>query len=449
MKTKYISFSNFKFNHSNINNDDKNLVIEDLYNINTNNGCIQSEINLNNIISELFNDDIANNIKSNNLEVLSTFVKIIPYEYFNENSLKTEVRLFGITNNYKLYELNKDTCIFEEKYLFEHIPKDILSENILYIFDINNKCVIVENENILSIENIPYIETFSSDFNYLYFTTNKNPSKILITEKCHLKNISTNLNQYSFLQTTIEDGPIYKIVNIKDNIYIITQYSILRLDNKNNILIKQNSLNLQIYKNSINQIDDYIIFYSTNGLYTFDGSDIKQIFPNCLNVDKSAIFICFNHNLYILSEFLKNIIYKYSLTDNQLSIINCESINNIYPIKTFSNYNICINQLITNNYKTNVLYSKLKPIQSNQYVKFKTTFLGTDKEKQIKNLHINCSGDFTLKISSNFTESHFNISNSTSLSNLLLNGTFFNFEIISNSYFKLNSILLCYDEIGD
>ena len=74
MKNKSIQLSNFEFSLNNKHSNNNELIIEDFYNINTNNGYLQTELHMNNFLSELFDENIAILIKNNNKEILKNLL---------------------------------------------------------------------------------------------------------------------------------------------------------------------------------------------------------------------------------------------------------------------------------------------------------------------------------------------------------------------------------------
>ena len=84
---------------------------------------------------------------------------------------------------------------------------------------------------------------------------------------------------YNSIQLNQDDGYILKIVNYKNNIYIVQQYGISKLviSNGEYQIISNCSIKSSIFDNTIELIDDYVVFLTSSGLYIFDGNDLKQI----------------------------------------------------------------------------------------------------------------------------------------------------------------------------
>lgn len=446
MKKKFQFYSNFKHRFNEKLDSFKDLVVDDLFNINLDNDFIESEYSNVNLFDYFYNETESNTIKLNNKDIIEKSLIITPYEFFDEiENIKT-TRLFLLDISNQLFELNKDTALFEFKHSFSTKPRLIFSKNCLYYFDSNNTALVIENKNLPSVENIPHINSFTNDKTYLYFTVEDIPNKVFITELCELKNLSNHLEQYTTLSTTVEDGAVYKVLNLKNKIYIFTQYSILKLEE--NQLLKQNNFDLLIYKNSIKQIDDYIIFYSSDGLYLFDTIDINQVFDNCLNIDKNADFLYFNHKLYILSSNFENVVFKINLNNTSISKLKFQNLSSFYKIKNYSSY--CLS--IKNNNQLEILNTPTISTEQNypeQKIIFKPTFFNSNSLKQINNVFINSDGEFQLKVISDIANTTLNFSNSTKFISTAINGNYFIFEIFSKSKFSIKSILVNFVEIGD
>ena len=194
MKSKTILFSNFKYDYLNKNENINTLPIEEISNLKTDNGYIESELSTKEFLYELFNENEISILKEQNSEIINNTIKFIPYEFFNENTNKINSRLFCITQENKLFELNFESLNFEEKYIFSDLKNDVIYNNILYLFDSENKCIVIEDNNILTIENIPYINSFVSDDDNLYFSIDNIPNKIFISDCKNLNKHRTIFN---------------------------------------------------------------------------------------------------------------------------------------------------------------------------------------------------------------------------------------------------------------
>lgn len=444
MKNKNLFISNFKFNP--INNKNDGLTIKEFYNISLKNGYIKSAIALQNSLYELFDKETAEQIENNNQEVLNTAKQIIPYEFFDELTNKYVLNLYSLNSEEKLYKLNNNTNIFELKYTFSNHPNLINSDNELYFFS-DNECVFISENSTLEILTLNEINSFTKDANSLYFTLKKSPQNLYITELIKLKEISNNVEQYSCFSINADEGEIYKIINIKEKIFVFTKYSIFKFDEDDNKLIKQNSLETEVYKNTIQVIDDMVLFYSSSGLIAFDGNDTSVLIDDYLQIDKNAKSLIFNQNLYIFSSNRKDFLFKYNLNDDYFSPIKLNDIENFYLMKTRSNYNICISKVENNIYKNITLFNE--EFNQMQMVEFNTTTFGSCNQKIIRNIYLKLNGTIKIKIESDLSSIELTITNSQVIKNISLQGTYFKFTILGSSNFSLENLMINYDEIGD
>lgn len=445
MKNKNLFISNFKFNQEN--NKTDNLVIEDFYNISLTNGYIQTETSSQNILLEFFSDTISQKISVRNTNILNTTKQFISYDYFDTLTNSYNSDLYVITNDNKLYKLNKNTNYFEEKYSFNSFPKIINSNDELYFFDTTN-CVLISENSAIEILALPNIDSFETTNDSLFFTTTDYPQKIFKTELCKIKELSQNIEQYSNYKIDTNDGEILKIVNLKEKIYIISKYSIYKFDEDDNMLIKQNSLETEIFKNAINVLDDLALMFTSSGLFAFDGNDTDKLISNYLNFNKNAKSIIFNQNLYVICSNLTNSIYKFNLKDNYFLPIYINKVNDINLLKTKNHYNLYANKINTDTYENITIYSDSKS-RDKQKITFKTTTFGTANQKIIRSINFKLTGAINLKISSDITSYKVNLTNSQTINNISLQGSYFDITITASSDFILENLIINYDELGD
>ena len=420
-----------------------------MFNVNVTDGSIKSEIFENNVLKSLLDNEQYAIINSNNQTIINKIKQFIPFEFFDEISNGYEKQLYAIDTTNILYKLNETTSIFEQKYSFNQFPEIIHSNNYIYLFDSNEKCVVISNSNTITIENLPKIDCFDFDENNIYFSVNNRPFSVFRGSKCELKDLSANTEQYSQFNSSAEDGTVCEIVNIKGKIYVITQYSIFRLDNENNTLIKQNYMSAEIYKSTICKIDDAIMFYTSNGLYLFDGNDLDQLTNNYITLNKNAKSFCFNQSYYIFSSIYNDFLYKYNFTDKVFSTIKIDGLYSIYILKTHSIYNLCASINQDNIYKNITLYGLNFEKVPTQKVVFKTNYFGSTKLKSIRNIFIKAEGNIKFTITSDLSEATFFVDGDRAIYGLTMEGNFFDISISSDSKFKLKSIILKVDEVGD
>ena len=191
------------------------------------------------------------------------------------------------------------------------------------------------------------------------------------------------------------------------------------------------------------------MFYTSNGLYLFDGSDIEQLTSNYLNFDKNAKLVCFNQKIYILSPNYEKYIFEYNFTNKYFTPIFLDKINLFYTVKTQEKYLLCASTILNNEYKNISIMGNLNWNDVEQKVVFKTTTFSSTNLKYIKNIFVKATGECKIKITSNLSSTELKINNSTAICNVGISGTAFDFEIISSTKFKIDSILLNIEEASE
>ena len=445
MKTKSNLFFNFKYSLNN-SYEQNELCVNKLVNTKLDGLKISTDVFCSEILSNYFDALTVTTIKNNNSALLEKFVRFVPYEYFDEGQCKYILRFFALSDTHTLYELNMQTLIFSFAFIFLTKPRIFESKSVVYFSD-NENTIKIENANVVTTCSMPHIKTFLFDESYLYFSVYDNPEKIYFCQENELKDLSANLQQYDYKKTDNEDGEILKIVNLKNKIYIFTKYSILRYDIIDKKISKVLGINFLIYDNSIQTIKDYIIFCSSSGLYYFDGNDIKKI-SNYNFKPNGFKSICFN-DCYYCSESSAESILKFNPDSNCFSEIKFNSIVDFYAIKTYSCYNFALCLYAENKYENITIYNTEFANNIDQLVKFKTLILGSGAQKQIQDLYVKATGNFTLHIKSDTEDIRLNISGVTTIRNIHICGVCFDFEIESNSQFCLESILANIIEIGE
>lgn len=387
------------------------------------------------------------NIYNFNEDILQKTIQIIPYQFINDLDNEFYSRIFLLTSEYKLYELSNETNLFDFHINFEENPTIIFSEDVLYFLKKSGECIIFDNINSLQIENLPKLKTFTKNSKGLFFTTNDYPYFIFRSDLCEIKNLSPNLEQYEKLKVNIEDGAILKIVKQKDNVFVITKYSIFKYGEDDEQLIKLCNLKLEIFENTISSLDDEFVFFASSGLYKFDGTDCEKITNNYLNFSKNAKSFCFNQNLYIFSPNYPNFLYKFNFEDKYFYPIQIYNLVDFYIIKNNDTYSLCNSAKKQDSFVNITLTNDKNGVYPQQIIKFKPSNFKTISNKILRNIIVRGEGKFTLKIQSETSSSIFNINGETKLHNICLSGNYFEFEINASSFFKLSSIAIEFEEV--
>ena len=252
-------------------------------------------------------------------------------------------------------------------------------------------------------------------------------------------------------------GEIIDIVVYKNYIYIVQQYGIAKFSIVSNIYRLQYScaINSKIIKNTIQTIDDYLIFLTTSGLYIFDGNDTKEMFHEFTTLIKCDEFksLSYNNNYYLLTkmlidDILETVILEFNIEKENCNIYNIGQVNDIYLLKTINNYSLLA--LTSNNNKYKILrLAKNKLIDKHKIIRFNKFIINDYEKKTIKKFKISGIGNYNITLTSDLDEYYLSINGSKSFENLGFTGHVFELTIESDESFMINSIYILTSTIED
>ncbi len=433
------------------------LTIESVYNITLENNIIEPVHDFTDIFELIIDKQNLESFYDENKDILNQLTDIKFYEFIYDKNYYE--RVFVLTQNYKLYEIDKSLNIIVDLNIkFSSEPKTFIRDNKIYFLSKNDILIYFEKfENPVFISSFCNIEKVCTHDKYLYFTTGEEPFKIFSTENQELSNISDDLSYFEYFELNSNDGKILEILNFKDNLYIVQQYNITKmtLHSGKFTLHSYCKIESRIFENTISQIDDYILIYTTSGLYIFDGNDFKQIFSNitkkiCNNQNQA---VSFNNKYYLTTKLLINdkiesVLLEFNLENNICNIYKIGKIKNIYVSKTISEYNLFIN-VEENNNSMLLFYNNNYNSINKKYIKFNKMTFDDTFVKTLNSIKFICNGKFYINIGSDISNIQLSSTNYTRMSNLGLRGSYFQIEIFGDEQFFIESFLIEISNVGE
>ncbi len=424
------------------------------HNIDLNNNTIKPANAFSNFFETYFNNDNYLNLKNNYPKILESIIDIHIYEFYDIllNTYKT--RLFFIDNSYNLLEYTNNAFYHFEVINFKTKPIVYFKNNKIYFYTDDFKCYIEEEGNPIILNSAANIFSFLKIGEELFFSLKYDKYNIFYTIDDYLENIQSDTSLFSKLSVNTQYGEIIKIANIKNKIYIFQKYKISYINSskENYSLMDICDLNFIVYPNTISSNESYIFFNTSNGLYIFDGNDIKpiqislfkKIFPN--NNDVSIFY----NGYYYLKTTLKikqnknEALLKLNEEDSPV-IYKINDIKELQTIKNNSNYTL---MLILNN--GNILnYSNNQVISGDKYIKFNKITFNTPSLKHISKIKVFNTGICSIVITSDLTKASYNIEDNFLIDNINIAGHIFQFEIESDYDFNIEAISLEINIIED
>lgn len=445
-------FSNFNGEFLSESISKNSLTINNIYNLTTQNNTIEPVCNFSDLFENCFSLEFINTIKVKYFDLFNSINCFYIYDYYDDSSNLIKTRYFVTNNNFNIFEIDYENFnIIDLNFKFNTKPSFLLLNEKLYIYSFNNLFLMINKDNYpIVLSDVLNITSINDIDKYTIFTCFENKFSVFYTEKTELLNLEQNLSNYNEIKLSPEDGEIERVFIYKNNIYAVQKYAISKIIIQNNGVSISNlcSIKSSIIFNSIELIDDYIVFLTTSGLFIFDGNDIKQIFKKeTINLIKSNVkSVSYNNKYYLMCNYFINhikesMILEFDIEDNICTFYKIESLLDITLLKTFSTYKLIA---ITNNNNINqVKFLDLNKITTyKKYVRFNKLTFDDKPVKVLNELKIISIGKFLVTISSEIQSSTFEINGISYIKNIGIKGQTFEIEIQSDDSFKIESIYI-------
>lgn len=442
IKKKHFSFEKFtgKFDKSNGNE----LAILDSKNIKILNGKIYSWNKFSNVIKYLFSNEDSDLIITKNKDVLDKTIGFYPYIYFDELIKENKLRLFLLTKNFELFELENESKTFTIKHTF--LDKNInvfYIKNSLYFLHEKGECLIAKYDEEIVSKFMPKFDKIFIKNNMIFFNTLDNPFRVYFAEENDIENISIDLSKYDYFDINLECGNLLHITQILNKIFLVCSYKILVIDSEEKTVSISQNLSFKIEKNTIQNYEDYIVFFANDSIYSFDGNNIKILMSNLkFNLLNNANSFTFNDNYYIFEANNSGFIYEINLTDFTLNKLFILNLANIQVIRTLLFNNLFISFIDEDNNYNNITINNEDSRVLETYILFEKINFDSISKKQICDIQINAQGCYDFIIKSNLSNYSFVGENNIIKSNINLPGNTFQFIIKTKGEFSLKNIVL-------
>jgi hypothetical protein len=429
------------------------------YNLKLNSQVIKPVLNFKDFLKSHFSANIIETIFENYPEYKNKFTSVYLYEYFDDYTNMDKTLIFALDDDCELYEISLDNNqIFSLNIEFESEPVVFQNNEKIYFYSKNDKFIyFYKSDSYISVSNFIDLQDYVNYQNKLFFATRDNPFTLFYTEKIDIEDIDESLSLYENVSLSNSDGKILKIIYFKGSIFVIQQYAISKLSGtEGNYYFSSNcTINSRIFEGTIGKVNDYIIFYTTSGLYLFDGNEIKQIFNSVIDgfkVDANlAKALVFNNKYYFLTSVFANgserkIVAEFDVYTNTCNNYYLAGLENISLIATLDCYELVLLTKVEDKYYT-YIFDENNLSKNGYYLKTNNICFDEAKLKSISAVKIICDGEFNLKISSEKSNKILSVSGNTEIDNLGLSGCLFNIEIYGNEDFELDSMIFSVESI--
>ncbi len=425
------------------------LSISNIYNIDISENSIKPLETFKNLLKQNFSSENYNKILEKNTNLIYSFNIIYPYSFLNDKEICN--RIFALDSNHNLYELDLASFIFEKLNItFSYSPEIFIYNSKIFFLSYEDKLVYFENNsNPIYVTDFCNVDSFINYSNHLFLIEKKNKYKIFYFNENEIENLGSNTDIFESFELNPNNGEILDIKIFNNSIYLIQSFAISKVSFSNGKCSLSSIFPIasKILKKSIQQLDDYIVFLTSSGLFMFDGSNLKSTFKNIFNLLCLDDFISasYNEKYYlscniILEQVLKPVLIEFNFDSGKQNIFDYGNILNLFVIKNLNEYRLCI---VSNKdgFKTLEL-TKDKNNNIPKLLKFNKLFFDDYFSKFLSELIIFSTGKYKIKIITEYEEKIIDVNGNLKLRNLGISGTYFQLEILSESYFNIESINL-------
>lgn len=379
-KTKKICFKNFK-----LEDNEEVLVDNELYiqNLKRFGNSLVEESGVKELTMPISQNSSSECIRKFVYPEGKSFIKLFQYKYFSERNNRYDYCIIMVDNDYKVYHAN---MFMAHTNLLAHELLQFSEEPEVFKFRVNGIddviCFCTPTEGIVvwdcdaepyKVEDVPEFKSICLHNSRLFVIDKKNDALIRYSSNRNPLNWSANEDEDGAGKIELNEfrGMIEKLVSFLDNLYVFSKFGISKVSiftstsryTVSNIF----SSSAKIYKNTICVCGQNILFLSQDGLYIFDGYDVKKANENLSdllkNCDQQNAKTCyFEGKVYIACNLnylddqtddrcaINNSLVVFDIENNDFSVIRNIDIKDMMAINelSLSKLVLCLNQIGSN-----------------------------------------------------------------------------------------------------
>lgn len=295
-------------------------------------------------------------------------------------------------------------------------------KNLLLLCSKMNSLTIYDGTDFKLVNDAPRISSMCEHYGRIFASTYGEGNEVWFSDDYNPYNWNVSLNEAGYIKFSDPLGKVLKVVSFNDYVYVFREYAIHRLtafgDQTNFEMVKVVELNERIYENSIAECRDKIMFMTSDGLYIFDGYNVKNVATEIsLLKDLRSNYMCsgysnghyylafYKHNRPLIHDetgyFVNNYLLDYDIAKYRAEFTKGLNVWDILPVRLNST-STCY--LLVNGIKPNTIgmldYSGKYYNQDlkYQYRSVKFYFYELVREKTIKKIMIDTEYDCTITL---------------------------------------------------
>ena len=292
--------------------------------------------------------------------------------------------------------------------------------------------------NIVRYDGCPSVLSVAKYAGRLFATSTENNKKLYYSSDLDPRNWTVNDENGGVIDISDERGPLNKLIEANNYLYIIRDFGITRLsgwENRQDFVLRNLFLSTsKIYANTAVDCGDRILMLCKDGLYSFDGNDAKKLdlgFEKFLSgVDNENAIASYLDGKYYLAlklnfgdnqtigcesgNYKNNVLIEYDLSTGKYQILRGVDVKILLnlQVNNFSRLVCCLNT----QGKTNILFElthdgKILDDSTTKFWQSPTTDLGfPEKEKILTEIFTTSKSDLQVFINTDHGEYSFNVS---------------------------------------
>lgn len=324
-------------------------------------------------------------------------------------------------------------------------------KDILLVSSENNSLTIVDGDTVKVLENAPKFSSLAVHYERVFGTVNGVENQVWFSSVMNPENWTVSGDEAGYITFSDESGDVEKVMSLSGHLYIFREHSVYRLtayaDQSEFLLKKVFTDTGRIYKDTIAFAGDKIMFYSEDGLFSFDGYDAVRV-ADFIKVDDATSAIATYHNekyylaCYIFrhpAEFVtpNNAVVEYDLKTKKFCILAPVYVKAMKAVDVHHATDVLVGVGNTLNDNTlGMLDGSGKVFDDVLQKSYESPLntLGTDKLKIVKSVSVETEKDIILTVTADDEERSFSLIGSKALQKIPvdMSGYRIGFKIISN-----------------
>ena len=349
-------------------------------------------------------------------------VKIYHYVKRDKVSRASDNRYIVYASNKCFYSIKEKGC--SEILKYENLTMENAPEGLNYNFNgedvyILSKdgegIIIINGDDFEDISLTPDVSSMSIHSERLFITTNTDKHTLWFSDDFDPTNWQISLDKAGFITLEDELGDMLKVVSFSGQLYIFRSYGITQLTAygfQEDFIVSNVSVSQgKIYKDTITNCGEYIIYLTENGLYRFNGAQSVKVLDNLDEyiLNKEKAFSCYLFgNFYLVSDMLfdKKVsqgVVVYNVKEKDCHILKGLNLKSITPIMSETSYILCavnnVNEICKITKSGKFLNKPLKKLWKSG----KSDFQIEKARKRLDKISIDITGEITLKVFNEYT----------------------------------------------